>query len=121
MVTSPARCPGRRSRPSLVYRVILDEHVRAQLRDAPAQLQGYIDGIIAFLRTDPSTASVAFPVIAGEHYRTIVFADGRGFLDYRVFEDRQVVVVVNLCYPPRNRKVLGSNPTSGSEKLQLIG
>jgi hypothetical protein len=82
----------------LAYRVILDEQVRAQLRDAPAQLQGYIDGIIAFLRTDPSTASVAFPVIAGEHYRTIVFADGRGFLDYRVFEDRQVVVVVNLAW-----------------------
>jgi hypothetical protein len=70
----------------LAYRVILDEQVRAQLRDAPAQLQGYIDGI------------VAFPVIAGESYTTIVFADGRGFLDYRVFEERQVVVVVNLAW-----------------------
>jgi hypothetical protein len=79
---SPALCPGRRSRPSLAYRVILDEQVRIQLRDAPAQLQGYIDGIVAFLRTNPSTASVAFPVIAGESYHTIVFADGRGFLDY---------------------------------------
>jgi hypothetical protein len=82
----------------LAYRVILDKQVRAQLRDAPAQLQGYIDGIVAFLRTDPNAASVAFPVIPGESYRTIVFADGRGFLDYRVFEERQVVVVVNLAW-----------------------
>jgi hypothetical protein len=37
-------------------------------------------------------------VIAGERYRTIVFADGRGFLDYRVIEDRQVVVIVDLTW-----------------------
>jgi hypothetical protein len=82
----------------LAYRVLLDEQVRVQLRDAPPQLQGYIDGIVAFLRTDPNSASVAFPVIAGEHYNTIVFADGRGFLDYHVFERRRVVVVVDLAW-----------------------
>jgi hypothetical protein len=38
------------------------------------------------------------PIIAGEHYRTIVFAEGRGFLDNRVFEARQVVVIVNLAW-----------------------
>jgi hypothetical protein len=82
----------------LAYRVILDEQVRAQLRDAPPQLQGYIDGIVAFLRVDPTAASVAFPVIVGENYRTIVFAGGRGFLDYHVLEARQVVVIVNVSW-----------------------
>jgi hypothetical protein len=82
----------------LAYRVVLDEPVRAQLRDAPAQLQGYIDGIVAFLRADPTGASVVFPVIATEDYRTIVVADGRGFLYYRVFEDRQLVVIVHLTW-----------------------
>jgi hypothetical protein len=48
------------------------------LRDAPAQLRGYIHGMVAFLRADPSAACVAFPVIAGERYRTIVLADGWG-------------------------------------------
>jgi hypothetical protein len=38
---------------------------------------------------------VIFPVIATEDYRTIVFSGGRGFLCYRVFEDRQLVVIVH--------------------------
>jgi hypothetical protein len=82
----------------LVYRVRLAERVRVQLRDAPPQLQGFVAGIIAFLRVDPSGASVAFPVIVGEDYRTIVFADGHGFLDYAVFEDQQLVVIDELTW-----------------------
>jgi hypothetical protein len=50
------------------------------------------------LRVDPSAASVAFPVIVGEDYRTIVFADGRGFLDFEVFEDRKLVVIDELTW-----------------------
>lgn len=82
----------------MAYRVLLADQVRAQLRDAPAQLQGYLDGIVAFLRVDPTSASAAFPVIRGEDYRTIVFADGRGFLDYEVFEDLRVVVIDKLTW-----------------------
>jgi hypothetical protein len=82
----------------LAYRVRLDPHVQSQLRDAPPQLQGFVAGIIAFLRTDPTSATAAFPVIAGEDFRTIVFADGRGFLDYEVFEDRQLVVIDELTW-----------------------
>jgi hypothetical protein len=37
-------------------------------------------------------------VIAGEDYRTIIFADGRGFLDYKGFEDRHLVVVDELTW-----------------------
>lgn len=47
---------------------------------------------------DPSAAGVAFPVIVGEDYRTTVFADGRGFLDFEVFEDRELVVIDELTW-----------------------
>jgi hypothetical protein len=43
---------------------------------------------------------VAFPVIVGESYRTIVFADGHGFLDYEVFEDQKLVVIDELTWLP---------------------
>jgi hypothetical protein len=82
----------------LVYRVRLADRVRLQLRDAPPQLQGFVAGIIVFLRVDPSATSVAFPVIVGDDYRTIVFADGRGFLDYEVFEDQKLVVIDDLTW-----------------------
>jgi hypothetical protein len=39
-----------------------------------------------------------FPVIAGEDYRTIVSANGRGFLDYQVSEDLQLVVIDELTW-----------------------
>jgi hypothetical protein len=82
----------------LAYRVRLDPRVQLQLREAPAQLQGFVAGIVAFLRTDPISVTAAFPVIVGDDYRTIVFADGRGFLDYEVFEDRQLVVIDELTW-----------------------
>jgi hypothetical protein len=37
-------------------------------------------------------------VIAGEDYRAIIFADGRGFLDYQVFEDRQLAMIDELTW-----------------------
>jgi len=37
-------------------------------------------------------------VIARDDFRTIVFADGRGFLDYQVFKDRQLVVIDELTW-----------------------
>jgi hypothetical protein len=82
----------------LVYRVRLAERVRLQLREAPPQLQGFVAGIIAFLQVDPSAASVAFPIIVREDYRTIVFGNGRGFLDYEVFQDQQLVVIDELTW-----------------------
>jgi hypothetical protein len=57
-----------------------------------------VDGIVAFLRVDPSTASAAFSVVGGPDYKTIVFARGRGFLGYQVFESERVVVLVDLAW-----------------------
>jgi hypothetical protein len=34
----------------------------------------------------------------GEDYRTIVFADGHGLLDYQVFEEQQLVMIDELTW-----------------------
>jgi hypothetical protein len=86
-------------RPSLAYQVVLACRVGEQLRDAPPELLGYVVGVVALLRTDPSVGTAAFPVIRGPEYNTIVFPDGRGVLDYHVVEERRLVVVVDLAWP----------------------
>jgi hypothetical protein len=89
------------------YSVFLTTSVEAQLRNAPPQLQGYVAGIVALLRADPTAASVVFDIIEGERYRTIVFPEGRGFLDYQVFEERHLIVLTDLIWfiaPFRRRR-----------------
>jgi hypothetical protein len=82
----------------LTYRVLAGRRVRDQLEDAPPELRGYVDGVVAFLRVDPAAASVAFILVGGSDYKTIVFGEGRGFLDYHVFEEQRVVVLVDLTW-----------------------
>jgi hypothetical protein len=82
----------------LTYQVIAARRVREQLRDAPPEPRGYVDGIVAFLRVDPSAASVAFTIIGESDYRTIVFAQGQGFLGYHVFVSERVVVLVDRTW-----------------------
>jgi hypothetical protein len=57
-----------------------------------------VDGVVAFLRVDPAAASVAFLIIGGSDYKTIVFGEGRGFLDYQIFEEQRVVLLVDLIW-----------------------
>jgi hypothetical protein len=57
-----------------------------------------VDGVTAFLRVDPAAASAAFVLVGGSDYKTILSAEGRGFLDYHVFEEQQVVVLVDLTW-----------------------
>jgi len=82
------------------FRVIVGLRVREQLRDAPLQLQGYVAGIVAFLRADPTAASAAFTVVGGSEYKTVIFslAGGHGFLDYQVFDKQRVVVLADLTW-----------------------
>jgi hypothetical protein len=54
---------------------------------------------VALLRVDPSVGTAAFPVVRGPNCHTVVFPDGRGLLDYAVFEQRQLVVLVDLTWP----------------------
>jgi hypothetical protein len=80
------------------YSVFITTSVEAQLRNAPPQLQGYVAGIIAVLRADPTAVSVVFDIIEGDRYRTIIFPEGRGFLDYQVFEDQRLIVLIDLTW-----------------------
>jgi hypothetical protein len=82
----------------LAYRVVAAQAVREQLRGAPAQLQGYVAGIVAVLRVDPTTASAAFHAQILDDARVAVFAAGRGFLSYWVLEDDKVVVLLDLTW-----------------------
>ncbi len=87
-----------RSHSSLVYRVVAARAVREQLRGAPPQLQGYVAGIVAVLRVDPTTASAAFHARAVNDAHVAVFAGGRGFLSYWVLEVDEVVVLLDLTW-----------------------
>jgi hypothetical protein len=80
------------------YSVFLTTSVEAQPRNAPPQLQGYVAGIVALLRADPTAASIVFDIIEGDRYRTMIFPDGRGFLDYQVFADQRLIVLVDLIW-----------------------
>ena len=82
----------------MAYNVLVGQAVAQRLRDAPGQLQGYVAGIVAFLRVDPSAASVAFTVVSGPGYRTIIFASGRGFLDFEVIEEDGIVLLTALTW-----------------------
>jgi hypothetical protein len=82
----------------LTYRVLAARRVREQLEGAPPELRGYVDGIVAFLRVDPAAATVAFILLGGSDFKTIVFGEGRGFLRYHIFEEQRVVVLVHLVW-----------------------
>jgi hypothetical protein len=89
---------GRRSPQSLAYRVVAQQAVRAQLHDAPAELQGYIAGVVAVLRVDPVAVSAAFETRYDDDVRTALFAGGRGFLTYWVIERRRAVILLNVTW-----------------------
>jgi hypothetical protein len=83
----------------LAYRIVLARRLHEQLRDAPPELRGYVAGVVALLRTDPSVGTAAFPVVRGPDYHTIVFPQRRGFLDYHIVEEQRLVVLVDLTWP----------------------
>ncbi len=81
------------------YRVVVRRTARDQLRGAPPLLLGYVDGILAVLRVDPDAATAAFDVrISDDGLREAIFAGGRGFLDFRVSEEQQVIFVYDLTW-----------------------
>jgi hypothetical protein len=78
--------------------VLAARRVREQLDGAPPELRGYMDGVVAFLRVDPAAASVAFILVGGRDFKTLVFGEGRGFLRFHIFEEQRVVVLVHLTW-----------------------
>ena len=80
------------------YQVVVTHSVHEQLRSAPPELRSYVAGVVALLRADPSVGTAAFPVVRGPAYHTVVFPEGRAFLDYQVVEQRRLVVLVDLTW-----------------------
>lgn len=72
--------------------------VRDQLSDAPPELQGYVAGVVAVLRVDPTAVSAAFETRWDGDVRTALFAGGRGFLTYRVVRQRRLVVLLDVTW-----------------------
>jgi hypothetical protein len=95
--------PGVRriERPSSVgaHQIILTRHARQQLRDAPPTLQGYVTGITAVLRVDPTTPSAALQIRQVDHDSwTATFGAGRGFLSYWVIQGQRAVVLLDWTW-----------------------
>jgi hypothetical protein len=82
----------------LAYRVLAVRRVREQLEGATPELRGYLDGVVAFLRVDPAGATVAFTLIGGSDFNTLIFGEGRGFLRYQILEEQGIVVLVHLTW-----------------------
>ena len=60
---------------------------------------GYVDGILAVLRVDPSAATAAFEVrVVDDDYREAIFAGGRGVVGYWLLEELRTVAVVNVTW-----------------------
>jgi hypothetical protein len=88
-------------RPSPVnaHRIILTRRARQHLRDAPPTLQGYVIGITAVLRVDPTIASAAFQIRqVDDDAWTATFGAGRGFLTYWVVQDQRAVVLLDWTW-----------------------
>jgi hypothetical protein len=83
--------------PVATYQVLVTQRVRQQLRDAPPTLVGYVAGIIAVLRVDPTEASMIFRIRRlGDAGWTVTFGAARGSLTYWVVQTEQLVVLLDL-------------------------
>jgi hypothetical protein len=79
--------------------VLVTQRVRQQLRDAPPTLVGYVAGIIAVLRVDPTEASMIFRIRRlGDAGWTVTFGAARGSLTYWVVQAEQLVVLLDLTW-----------------------
>ena len=83
----------------MAFRVLAVDRFAAELYDSPGELRGYVGAVVAVLRVDPTTSSLAFSVVAeGKDEYTAVFAGGRGFLRYWVPAGSHVVVLLRLVW-----------------------
>ena len=83
--------------PVATYQVLVTQRVRQQLRDAPPTLVGYVAGIIAVLRVDPTEASMILRIRRlGDTGWTVTFGAAQGSLTYWVIQAEQLVVLLDL-------------------------
>jgi hypothetical protein len=79
------------------YQVLVTHRVRQQLGAAPPFLVGYVAGIVAVLRVDPTQASTIFRRRRlGDVGWTITFGAAQGLLTYGLVQPEQLVVLLDL-------------------------
>jgi hypothetical protein len=81
-----------------MYEILLTHRVQDQLRDAPIVLRGYVVGISAVLRVDPTSASSVFRIRRTEDVWTVAFGSGFAFLTYQALEPERIVVLLDLAW-----------------------
>lgn len=87
------------STPPSAYTVVLSSRVRQQLDGAPPIVQGYLAGITAMLRIDPTEASTILNIRPTEDDAwTATFALGKGFLTYWVLEAQECVILLDSAW-----------------------
>ena len=85
--------------PVATYQVLVTQQVRQRLRLAPPTLVGYVAGIIAVLRVDPTEASMIFRLRRlGDGGWTVTFGTAQGLLTYWVIQAEQLVVLLDLTW-----------------------
>ena len=85
--------------PVATYQVLVTQQVRQRLRGAPPMLVGYVAGIIAVLRVDPTEASMIFRLRRlGDGGWTVTFGTAQGLLTYWVVQAEQLVVLLDLTW-----------------------
>jgi hypothetical protein len=81
------------------YQVLVTHRVRQQLGDAPPFLVGYVAGVIAVLRVDPTQASMVFRRRRlGEALWMVTFGAAQGVLTYGLVPPEQLVVLLDLSW-----------------------
>jgi hypothetical protein len=81
------------------YQVLAIDQVHRQLRDAPPFLVGYVAGIIAVLRVDPTQASMIFRRRRLDDASwTVTFGAAQGVLAYGVVQPERIVVLLDLSW-----------------------
>jgi hypothetical protein len=85
--------------PVATYQVLVTQQVRQRLRGAPPMLVGYVAGIIAVLRVDPTETSMIFRLRRlGDGGWTVTFGTAQGLLTYWVVQAEQLVVLLDLTW-----------------------
>ena len=98
-VGAPESGSTRERTPLGAYDVVLLNRVRQQLYDAPPILEGYLSGITAILRIDPTAATAMLHIRQADNDAwTAAYGAGRGFITYWVIDAQRVVVVVDWIW-----------------------
>ena len=82
-----------------IYQVLVAQRLHQRLRGAPPLLAGWVAGIVAVLRVDPTEASMIFRRrrLAGTGWM-VTFGAAGGLLTYWVLEPERIVVLLDLTW-----------------------